>query len=125
MREDVHLTKLNSNLKKMRAKGFVVIEADSRTLQIDLDSARALRRYGWQYWQLEQNGITKGWRERLIPSKSRGHVHVYIRTPDAKPIMERIALQTILGADPKREEFNYIRAKKKSRSPIVLFEKKR
>jgi hypothetical protein len=115
--------RLNGNLRKARAKGYVVVEADAHTLQLDLDGARAVRRYGWQYWQLEQHGITKGWKEKLVASKSKGHVHVYIRTPDAKPIMERIALQTILGSDTKREGFNYIRAKKRSKAPIVLFER--
>lgn len=116
--------KLNGNLRKARAKGFVVIEADSRTLQIDLDGAKAVRRYGWQFWQLEQAGVTKGWREKIGPSKSPGHVHVYIRLPKPKPIMERLALQSILGDDHKRAGFNYIRVKNGSRSPIVFFEKK-
>lgn len=119
------MKRLNANLRKARAKGFVVIEADSRTLQIDLDGARALRRYGWQFWQLEQAGITKGWRERLTESKSRGHVHVTIKLPNPMRIMERIALQSILGSDGKREGFNYVRAKKGSKCPIVFFEKVR
>lgn len=118
------MKKINANLRKARAKGYVVIEADAHTLQIDLDGARALRRYGWQYWQLEQAGITKGWKEKIVASKSRGHVHVYIKTPDAKPIVERIAFQAILGSDTKREGFNLIRAKRRSRSPIVFFERR-
>lgn len=120
----------------MRAKhrGLVVVEPKPNQLQIDIDSARALRRYGLQFAILRRAGLTKGWREKITPSKKRGHVHITITIPErqliniwsnrnAPDLIFRICLQAILGSDLTREAFNYCRAVKGGKYPIVFFER--
>lgn len=116
--------KLNANLRRARAAGLVVVPAKSNTLQLDLDGARAVRRYGWQYQLLARERLTRGWREKILPSKTAGHCHIIITLPRPLPLGTRIALQVLLGSDIKREMFNWIRGTKRSKFPVVLFERK-
>lgn len=117
---------VNENIRRInrvRKKGLRVVEPKPNELQIDLDSARALRLYGRQYFMLEQHGITRGWKERITPSKSGGRrVHVTITMPSAIDNIKRVALQLALGSDLKRECFNLARVIKKNKYPIVFFE---
>lgn len=115
--------KLNRNLRRARSEYVVIIPTD-RELQIDLDGPEALRRYGWQFEMFKRNGLADGWKEKVLPSKTPGHVHVIITMPQPMKLKNRIAVQTILGDDIKRAAFNWIRACKRSRVPIALFRKK-
>ena len=110
-------------LQRARQSGWKVVQPLPNQLQLDLDGARALRRYGMQYSILRRQGLTKGWRERVKESKKRGHVHVVITMPSAVSDLERVALQAVLGSDIKREAFNYCRVKRRNKYPIVLFER--
>ena len=113
--------KLNPNLMRARRRGQVAIEPSSREIFLDLDSPRALRRYGLQFAILHREGLTKGWRERIMPSKKKNHAHVVISLPRARSIMEREWLSLVLGSDQTRGAFNYCRIKKRHKYPIVLF----
>jgi hypothetical protein len=115
------MMQLNRNLKRARAKGLTVIVAQPNELQIDIDKSKALELYGWQMYMLREAKLTKGWRVRILPSKSRGHAHILVTMPRKMRLIERILLQTLLGSDIKREMFNYLRAKRGSKLPIVLF----
>jgi hypothetical protein len=129
---------MNPNLLRARRRGQVAVEPKPNELQIDIDNPRALRRYGIIYAILYRHGIAKGWRERILPSRTRGHVHIIITMPDRRfcgkacrkhgkghkiyyPLLERIGLQAILCSDPSREAFNYCRAKLHHKYPVVLF----
>lgn len=114
---------LQKNLRRAKSRGLVAVRACNNELQIDIDSHAALRDYGWHYRMLSEAGLTRGWRPRVVSSKKKNHAHVTIRLPRALPLIERICLQTLLRSDIRRETFNYIRAKKGSRTPIVFFEK--
>jgi hypothetical protein len=127
---------LNNGLLKAQKHGLVVVEPKSNELQIDLDGARALRRYGMQFAILRRAGLTKGWKEKITPSRKRGHVHVTIKTDQravkntAWPrsqftILERIGLAAILGDDPARAAFNWCRAALGEKYPVVFFEEKK
>ena len=119
------MMKLNRNLTRERADGTRVILATPRTLQLDLDSPAAVRRYGWQWQLLKRAEMARGWREKILPSKTRGHVHIIITLPQPLPLGTRIALQALLGSDIKREMFNWIRGSKRSKFPVVLFERRK
>lgn len=116
----------NENIRrinKARKRGLIIVEPKPNELQIDLDGARALHVYGRQFYLLKQQGITKGWKEKIAPSKGGGQrVHVTITTP--KPIGKflRVAFQAVLGSDIKRESFNLCRVLKRNKYPIVFFE---
>jgi len=114
---------LNWNLKRAAQRGLIIVEPRANQLQIDLDSARALRKYGMQYSILRRAGICKGWKEKITPSSKKGHVHVTITMPYALSLIVRVGLQAILGSDLGREAFNYCRAVKGGQYPVVFFEK--
>ena len=112
-------------LTRARKDGLVIIEPKANQLQLDLDGARSLRRYGMQYSILRRAGLTRGWREKIVPSKRSNHVHITITMPQSIGDMERVALQSILGSDLKREAFDYTRVKKGNKYPIVFFEREK
>lgn len=116
-------TKMQWGLRRAKKLGWKIVEPKPNELQLDLDGSRAVRRYGMQFSILRKAGLTKGWREKLLPSKKSGHVHVVITIPKAVNNLERVALQAILGSDIKREAFNYSRVKKHNKYPIVLFKR--
>lgn len=116
---------LNRNIKKAKEKKLRVVEATPTTLQLDFDNIKSLRMFGWQWHTLKKVGLAKGWKARIINSKSRGHVHVYIYLRKALPLGTRIALQALLGSDLKRELYNWIRGCTGAKFPIVFFERKK
>jgi hypothetical protein len=119
------MNNLNPNFLRARRRGQVAVEPKPNELQIDIDNPRALRRYGIIYAILYRHGIAKGWRERILPSRTRGHVHIIITMRERRPLLERIGLQAILCSDPSREAFNYCRAKLHHKYPVVLFRPER
>ena len=116
-------TKLQWGLTRARKHGWRIVEPKANQLQLDLDGARALRKYGMQFSILRKSGLTAGWKELIKGSKKRSHVHIVITMPKKIKNLERVALQAILGSDIKREAFNYTRVKKRNKYPIVLFER--
>jgi len=113
-----------TNRREASKRGLLVIEPRSNELQIDIDGARAMRHYSKQYAILERGGQTRGWKETLKPSHTKGHAHITIRLPRSITDLKRVCLQAILGSDPSREAFNYVRVQNRNRYPIVFFEKK-
>jgi len=105
-----------------RAK-LILVEPEQDELQIDIDGCRALRHYGAQFAILQKAGITHGWKESMTPSRAKNHMHITIKLPRVITNLERVCLQSILGSDPMREAFNYVRVNKRTRYPIVFFEK--
>lgn len=111
-------------LERAKRQKLVIVQPAPNQLQIDLDGVRQMRQYGMLYSILRKAGITKGWRERVAPSKKANHVHVTITLPKAIGDLERVTLQAVLGSDVRREAFNYIRVTKRNKYPIVFFERK-
>lgn len=100
-------------LEKAEAKGLEVVYPDEFTLTLDLDipyrpelSAELMTMLHMvnEYYEVTLDKITRS---------EHGNTHVYLKT--AKPLsqLEQITLQAILGSDPKRELFSFIRAKEK------------
>lgn len=62
--------------------------------------------------------------EKTLRSKS-GNYHIYLRSTEPLTDLEKVALQAILGSDPKRELFSFVRVKEGGLGyPSILFEKK-
>ena len=99
--------------------------ADARTLQLDIDSAADLvhfhRVLPWLSCICEETGIIiRGINYRR--STRRAHWHVTIRTRARLRLMERLALQAILGSDRMRELCNWERIRARSAYPILLID---
>lgn len=56
-----------------------------------------------------------------LSSKSKGHYHIIVTFDHALSMWERLALQSILGSDSKREILNCARALNGEGNPTVLF----
>lgn len=101
--------------------GLIAIVPTDSELQIDLDREYSVEdeilKVVYKH-DFEGHFIA----ESNTKSKS-GFTHTYIKLSSELPMIERIALQLILGSDRKRELFNYIRWKKGLDTPICLFEK--
>jgi hypothetical protein len=118
----VQRTGIQWGLKRALKSGLKIVEPKKNELQIDLDGARAVRKYGMQFSILRKAGLTKKWRETIQPSKKSGHVHVTIKLPSKINDLHRVLLQAVLGSDIRREAFNYCRVSKRNKYPIVFFE---
>lgn len=99
------------------------VPADARTLQFDIDRAEDLvlfhRCLPWISCIFHETKI--GLRAlSYVQSRSRSHWHVTIKLRKPLKIIERIALQAILGSDRVRELCNYERYRARSAYPILL-----
>lgn len=109
---------------KAASLGKKVVEADDRTLQIDIDSCEDFER--WKQGSailldvIDHNGI------EISPSGSGlPHRHITITLNESTNIWKRIALQLCLGSHITRETLNCYRVFAKEECPIVFFEKER
>jgi len=113
-------------LIKAKKHNLIVIEPKPNQLQIDLDSARAVRAYGMQYNILRRAGLTRGWKEKISTSRSgKTRLHITITMPYKIDNLKRVCMQAVLGSDIKREAFNFCRVENENRYPIVFFEKEK
>ena len=109
--------------KRASYRKIKIVIPTSRQLQIDCDGLRAFQKFAELYRMLRENGHAKGWIAKWKNSTSRGHAHITITMPRKKSLAHRIALQALLGSDLKRELFNWMRAERGSRLPVLFFEK--
>jgi len=126
-------------LERAVKTGLRIVEPKANELQLDIDSIGLLTFHEMQWSILEKGGITKYWRKKVRESKrGNGHLHVTVTLPCSletwiitfgghyKRLVEaiaRVALQVLLGSDPKREAFNLCRVLRGNKYPIVFFEK--
>jgi hypothetical protein len=113
------------NRAEAKRQHLMIVEPAPNELQIDLDGARAIHRYGMSFVILKRAGLTRGWQETIEPSRKPGHVHLTVTLPFMVNRIERVCLQSLLASDHIRECFNYIRVKRRNRYPIVFFEKEK
>ena len=116
---------LQAGLARARQATLIVHEPTAREIQIDLDSVRALHTFSRQWRMLDARDVLRGWRAKFSPSFSKGHLHVTITLPRARPLRERVLLAALLGSDLKREGFNYIRVVTRRSVPVAFFEKRK
>ena len=121
--------------------GLIVDYPDDYTLQLDIDTEDGLARLKDYLPMVESlckqlvppnkftaNAVSgfDGWCGTLLPritlSKS-GNKHVRITLPISVGPLERIALQAMLGSDPKREILSVFALRDGETTPTVLFEK--
>jgi hypothetical protein len=119
------MTKRQKGLWTISRKDRIAIPARSNQLQIDLDSVEALHNHCHYYFLLAREGMTKGWKLDYVTSSTLDHFHVTVTMPRAAPLLERVALQALLGSHLTRECYNWIRAKKGAKMPIVFFREKK
>lgn len=93
------------------ANGLHAVTADDNHLQLDIDvpygqkserSEAAAEAYTLIFDRLGLTDVL------TVPSRN-GNQHTYIKLPRPLPHAARVALQVILGSDPKREALNLLR----------------
>lgn len=113
----------------MNRGGLKVFVADNHHLQLDLDKPKTPKEVVHQegeIWQI----LAEMWELTEIhdTESQHGGVHRYIKLPDGLSEPVRIALQVILGSDPKRELLSLLRhvraelGMSPGRPHVVLFE---
>lgn len=123
-RKDNKRDDLNWNLERAAKRGDRIVVPDAYTLQVDLDSPKALQSFGSQLALLRRrSSIANKWKIRITDSAQRGHCHITIRTASRMSLKVRIALQALLGSDLKRELMNWMRVEKRQKLPILFFER--
>jgi len=108
-----------------KTQGLDVVLPEANQLQIDIDDEAALKVYEAHYdivdsyWGIEHTKVT--------PSKSGlpGKSHITVTLSQKISNKDRIALQTFLGSDRKREILSYIQEENGDAHPTLFLEKKR
>lgn len=101
---------------------------DDWTLQVDVDSAKALAQFRIRlnFFKARMRAYSRlrGWRlnAKVTRSATHGHYHVTIHSSERLTVSERIAAQALLGSDPNREIYNFFRHLNGSRFPVLFYE---
>lgn len=104
------------------ALGLQVVLPEPEQLLIDIDSEQDYEHVINALAVFIENGENY-LIEKVVPSKTPGHGHVYVRCPRPISAIERIALQAIFGSDKKREALSYLRYERGYlRPPTCFFE---
>lgn len=90
-------------------------------LQLDLDTPEQMKIYKAALVSMPQ-GVIKT--IRTTDSIQDGHKHVYLKLSRKFTVLERIALQFMLGSDPMRESLGALRVLLEIPNPVCLFEKR-
>lgn len=104
------------NIRKARDEGFAIMYGDDLTLLLDLDTEAQLE----QFKQMEVIVMEIFGKSKEEWKSKSGNTHVLIRLNNPLSLELRIALQTVLGSDPKRSLCEIIQVIEKA-NPIVLF----
>ena len=113
---------MEAAIKEAESKGFEVIHGTPTTLLLDLDTPGQRLRFEEMYALFlefyEPDGDPEQWKSK------GGNTHVVLRLKNPLPVEHRIALETILGSDPKRSLFALERVRAGVEEPGLLFKPK-
>lgn len=115
---DYDLKKEKANITTAEMNGFTIIRGNENTLLLDLDTPAGNVQYETMLQMVDSKfGVLsiESWK-----SKS-GHKHVKLLIRESLPAAQRIALQAVLGSDPKRETFGVYKLTKGVPEPSLLF----
>lgn len=102
------------------ANGFEVVKSDEFTILLDLDGEEAKKRFDSMRSFLDQCFTIMGQEEWT--SKSGGdHKHIKLILAGPLEVAERIAIQALMGSDPRRELLTLLNLKNGVENPSVLF----
>lgn len=121
LEEEYPDTTLEAHAKAMEA-GHEILVASDLIIQLDLDSAADVSVFERHSGRLKDLGLAVASAESW-PSKS-GNKHVQITLSAPVPILERIAVQCVLGSDRKREFLAMRDVKAGYEFPLMLFRPK-
>jgi hypothetical protein len=119
---------LNQDFRSLEADAkrvgcFVVVPADNELL-LDIDTDEQPILPFSVIDTLMKNGVHIT--SRLETVSRNGRRHVYLRLDTTLPVESRVALQALLGSDPKRETISVLRCRAMATNedvlPTVLFE---
>ncbi len=109
-------------VKIAKAKGQEVVEADPKTLQIDIDTEE-----DWTRWQegyeILGNVLDIDSYEVKMSGSGYPHRHITIKLLNKTDVWKRIALQMCFGSHITREILNCKRVLNNSEVTVLFFEK--
>jgi len=117
------MSKFNPDIEKAIEKGkslgFTVIQSTRSTLLLDLDTPESVAQFNDVLPLVKEFLKVK---EVLSWESEHGNQHRLIYLDDDLHVLTRIALQAVLGSDPKREVFAIERIKAGITEPSLLFQ---
>ena len=123
MKEQCYIDQLMEDpVKVAEARGQIADYPADDECQLDLDSKDALIEFYSRLRFLEEFIPEVDVLE--LPSKSQGHYHIIITFSEDISMWQRLAMQSILGSDHKREILNCARALNGDENPTILFRPK-
>jgi hypothetical protein len=110
----------DTEMEEMAAsKGCEVIYSDEYTLLLDLDDLASVEVFGLQHEIAVREGLVK--QEHDVWTSRSGKLHVRVYLPRANNVFQRLALQSMLGSDRKRDLLSLSRVMRGIANPIILF----
>ncbi len=111
------------SLEEARKEGLRVILPEPKQLLIDIDTEANLETFNRNYLLLQELGVDLlGYSSRPSRRKIEGR-HITVRLGWKPTVIERIALQAMLGSDLKREIYSFWRWQTGEAIPTMFFEK--
>jgi hypothetical protein len=104
--------------KKAERLGCDIVYGNDNTLLLDIDNEEDLHQFDKQYALLNEH-VEMGL--PVITASRSGNKHISIKLTQPVSLMERIALQTALGSDRKRELLSILGFRAGQENPVLLF----
>lgn len=118
-----NLEKEQENIENARAAGMTIVKGNDNILLLDLDTAEGQRQYRQALEMVDDKFDVVGV-EAWTSKSGGGRTHVKLLIRHAAPAAARVALQAILGSDPKRETFGIWKLVNGIEEPNLLFRPK-
>lgn len=117
---DYHVAKEQAAIEQAKLQGFEIVQGDAFTLLLDLDNPNQRRQFSEMRAMVDFHFQILN--EESWESKSgSGRKHVKLLLGKSLGPAERMALQAILGSDPKRECFGIAKLASGIKAESLLF----
>jgi hypothetical protein len=108
--------------KKAAEYGCTIEYADDYTLQLDLDSPHHFNHFLAMYKLAKELNLFQHEEGFCVRTSKGGYgKHVTLKLTEPLAIARRIALQALLGSDPRREMLSLARLDEGQERPVLLF----
>jgi hypothetical protein len=106
--------------QKLDGEWKAIVPHEDKQLFIDLDTAEQHAQF-LRMWPLVKSQYENI--DYTLSFSKRGRVHIMVNMKRYTSFLMRVALQSILGSDPKREALHIVSYEKQELNPIVLIER--
>lgn len=109
-------------VNRKKQEGYSIFYPEENELLLDIDSENDLQRCKLSISRMEDE-LQEDLPFTVFESKTPGHYHVSIKFPRKIDMLERIALQAVLGSDRVREMLSLFRLWQGEAHPSLLARK--